>query len=139
LKVVIESLDIPTSREGEVLNITEKVEDVLRRSAMSDGLATVFVAGSTAAITITEFEDGLTKDIPSALERIAPRLATYEHQRAYHDDNGHSHVRSSLIGPGLSVPFSGGKLLLGTWQSIVLIELDIRPRVRRIHVQVIGE
>jgi len=99
----------------------------------------VFVPGSTAAVTTIEFEPGLAKDFPAMLERVAPVDIDYEHQRAWHDGNGRSHVKASLVGPSLSVPFERGVLTLGTWQQIVFVELDIRPRRREVVVQVMGE
>jgi len=90
----------------------------------------VFVAGSTAAVTTMEFEPGLVRDLPEILERIAPRRGPYEHQKTWNDGNGHSHVKAALVGPSLTVPFSGGALALGRWQQVVLVEFDIRPRER---------
>jgi len=96
--------------------------------------------GSTAAITTMEFEPGLVKDFPAALERAAPKSGVeYEHQRRWHDGNGHSHVKASLVGPSLSIPLVGGELVLGEWQQVVLVEFDIRPRARKVVVQILGE
>jgi secondary thiamine-phosphate synthase enzyme len=102
-------------------------------------LVTVFVPGSTGAVTTLEYEPGLIRDLPAALERIAPRGASYEHQKMWHDGNGHSHVRASIIGPSLTIPISGGELALGTWQQVVFLELDVRPRKRSIVLTVLGE
>ena len=103
-----------------------------------DGIACVFVSGSTAAVTTVEFEPGLVKDLQEAMERLYPKGIEYEHHLRWGDGNGHSHVRASMLGPSLVVPFKGGELMLGTWQQIVLMELDVRARSRDIVVQVIG-
>ena len=128
-----------TEAENDILDITGEVQQAVEESGLDAGVATVFVPGSTAAITTIEFEPGLAKDFPGMLERIAPKDIGYDHQKVWHDDNGRSHVKASLVGPGLSVPFEGGVLTLGTWQQIVFVELDIRPRRREVVVQVMGE
>jgi secondary thiamine-phosphate synthase enzyme len=97
------------------------------------------VPGSTGALTTIEYEPGLLHDLPTALERVAPRETSYEHDKRWHDGNGHSHVRASILGPSLTVPFEDGKLILGTWQQIIFIELDVRARTRDLVVQIIGE
>jgi len=106
---------------------------------MRSGVAVLFVPGSTGAITTIEYEPGLLADLPIALERLAPKDASYEHEKRWHDGNGHSHIRASTIGPDLSVPFRDKKLTLGTWQQIVFLELDVRPRDRTVIVQLVGE
>ncbi len=121
------------------MDLTGGIESELKRSDMSSGTVTVFVPGSTASITTTEFEPGAFKDLPAAMERIAPREAEYAHHQTWGDDNGRSHVRASILGPGITVPFADKRLMLGTWQQIVLVELDTRPRRRRIVVQIMGE
>lgn len=139
MNIVTRSFTISSRGNSEVLDITSNVASVLAEHDMHDGLATVFVAGSTAAITTTEFEPGLRKDIPEALNRLIPQGQRYHHDDTWHDGNGHSHVRAALMGPSLCIPFSGGELLLGTWQQIVLVDHDNRPRDRRIVVQLMGE
>jgi len=106
---------------------------------VSEGLATAFVSGSTAAITTVEYEPGLEHDLAAALERLFPRDMRYRHHERWNDDNGRSHVRAAFLKPGLSVPVSKGALMLGTWQQVVLVELDTRPRKREIALQVMGE
>lgn len=106
---------IETRKEGEMLDITEKVQAIVGKGTIKNGVAFLFVPGSTAALTTIEYEPGLLADLPSMLERIAPREGSYEHERQWHDGNGHSHLRASMIGPDLSVPFEGKKLMLGTW------------------------
>jgi len=139
MPVFTKHLELRTGAENDVLDITGEVQQAVEESGLNAGVATVFVPGSTAAITTIEFEPGLAKDFPGMLERVAPRDIDYEHQKAWHDDNGRSHVKASLVGPSLSVPFEGGVLTLGTWQQIVFVELDIRPRRREVVVQVMGE
>ena len=130
---------IATQKEGEILDITDKVQTIVENGTIKNGVVFLFVPGSTAALTTIEYEPGLLVDFPSMLERIVPRNGSYEHERRWHDGNGHSHVRASLIGPDLSVPFERKKLMLGTWQQIVVIEFDVRPRDRTIIVHSIGE
>jgi secondary thiamine-phosphate synthase enzyme len=137
VKVVTTSFEVETERENQVVDITDRVREA--SAALSDGLATVFVVGSTAAVVTIEYEPGLLKDFPAMLERVAPKGIPYEHHRKWHDANGHSHVKASLLGPSLSIPFVGGELVLGEWQQVVLVELDIRPRTRKVVVQLIGE
>lgn len=133
------SLTLKTQREGEIIDITEKVQSILSKAQSTDGVAFMFVPGSTGALTTIEYEPGLLADFPALLERLAPESVTYEHERRWHDGNGRSHVRASLIGPDLFVPFQKRKLMLGTWQQIVFIELDVRARDRTVIVQLMGE
>ena len=128
-----------THNEGEILDITDKIQKIVGSSRLTNGTATLFVPGSTAALTTIEYEPGLLTDFPRALERLAPRNANYEHENRWHDGNGHSHVKASMIGPDLCIPFLDKKLALGTWQQIVFVELDIRPRDRTIIIQLLGE
>jgi len=138
MEIVTESFSVSTRGDSEVRDITGNVTAVLAQHKLREGLVTVFVSGSTASITTTEFEPGLRKDIPEALERLAPRGGRYHHDETWHDGNGYSHVRAAVMGPSLSIPFSRGELFLGTWQQIVLIDHDNRPRERTIVVQVMG-
>jgi secondary thiamine-phosphate synthase enzyme len=139
--MVVEShtLNLRTRREGELVDITGKLQEIVKESEPVNGIAFFFVPGSTGALTTIEYEPGLISDFPVALERLVPRDLPYEHEKHWHDGNGHSHVRASLLGPDLAVPFQRRKLLLGTWQQIVFVELDIRPRDRTVIVQLIGE
>ena len=140
MAVQTHEFDIQTQGDSQVLNLTDRVVPCVNAGRISDGLVTIFVIGSTAGITTTEFEPGLVNhDLKAAFEHLAPEDARYRHEETWHDDNGHSHVRASLIGPSLPVPLVDRKLQLGTWQQIVLIDFDTRPRTRRIVVQVIGE
>ena len=120
-------------------DLTERVAALVADSEVSDGIVTVFVPGSTAGITTIEFEPGLVKDFPAAMERFSPRNAHYAHDARWHDGNGHAHVRASLLGPSLTVPIAGGAMTLGTWQQITLVDFDNRARQRRIQVTILGE
>ena len=127
------------THSGEVLDITNEVQEALEKTSLKTGVLTVFVTGATAAVTTIEYEDGLVADLGDALQRIAPVEIDYAHNERWHDGNGHSHIRASLLGPGLTVPFCEGRLMLGTWQQIVFLELDNRPRKRKVVVQIMGE
>ncbi len=139
LTVVTKQLSIHTKREGEISDITGEISAAVAETKLKNGIVTVFVPGSTGALTTIEYEPGLLKDLPDMFERIAPKNLGYEHERRWHDGNGHSHVRASLIGPSLTIPFVDGSLTLGTWQQIIFIELDVRSRIRNLVVQVVGE
>jgi secondary thiamine-phosphate synthase enzyme len=127
------------THSGEVLDITDEVQEALEKTSLKTGVVTVFVTGATAAVTTIEYEDGLVADLADALQRIAPVEIDYAHNERWHDGNGHSHIRASLLGPSLTVPFCEGRLMLGTWQQIVFLELDNRPRQRKVVVQIMGE
>ena len=130
---------VTTRGNGEVLDVTGEVAQAVRGSGIANGIATVFVTGSTAALTTLEFEPGLVHDLNAAFERLYPREMEYRHHERWGDDNGHSHVRASMLGPSLVVPVSGGELALGRWQQIVLVDFDTRPRAREFLVQVMGD
>lgn len=131
--------ELSTTGQGDAHDLTEAVAAAVTGSGMRAGLATVFVVGSTAAVTTIEFEPGALSDFNGLFERLAPRGAEYCHHLRWGDDNGSSHVRAALLGPSISVPFAEGRLLLGTWQQIMLAEFDTRPRHRRVVIQMIGE
>jgi secondary thiamine-phosphate synthase enzyme len=140
VKVVTRSFEVKSEGEDQVIDITDEVRQVVSAARLASGVATVFVVGSTAAMTTMEYEPGLAMDFPEMLERVAPKSGVeYEHQRRWHDGNGHSHVKASLVGPCLSIPFVDGELVLGEWQQVVLVEFDIRPRSRKVVVQLMGE
>ncbi|MEM2188955.1 MAG: secondary thiamine-phosphate synthase enzyme YjbQ [Nitrososphaerota archaeon] len=134
-----EEITFRTRGEGDVVDITSEVENVVKRSGVRNGVVHIFAVGSTAAVSTIEYEPGLKEDLMTALERVAPKNAEYKHHLRWGDYNGHSHVRAAMIGPSLEVPVRGGELVLGTWQQIVFIELDVRARSRRIVVTVMGE
>ncbi|MCW7071592.1 MAG: secondary thiamine-phosphate synthase enzyme YjbQ [Methanophagales archaeon] len=139
MSVVTKELHLETRGEVEILDLTEKVNRKLSESGIKDGVVTIFVPGSTAAVTTIEYEPGLLLDLPNALERLFPKRIGYEHELRWHDGNGHSHVRAAFLGPSLTVPFRGGKMLLGTWQQVVFVELDNKRRSRRVILQVVGD
>jgi secondary thiamine-phosphate synthase enzyme len=128
-----------TTGENDMVDLTQAGSEAVVESGIQNGLVLFCVVGSTAAITTIELEAGLVEDMAKILERIAPKHARYKHEERWHDDNGHSHVRASLIGPSVTVPVMGGRLVLGTWQQIVLVECDTRPRERIVTVVVTGE
>src|SRR5919197_6337728 len=139
MSVITKTIDISSVGENHMIDITRQTDEAVKASRLKDGIVTIFVSGSTAAVTTIEYEPGLRKDFPKMLARIAPKRIEYEHDNTWHDGNGHSHVRASLIGPSLTVPFKNKSLMLGTWQQIVFLEMDIRPRERKIVLQMIGQ
>ncbi len=139
MAVITKQIKISSKSENDVIDITEQVADALSKSGISNGTITVFVSGSTGAITTIEYESGLVKDFPEMLSRIAPDDINYYHEQRWHDGNGRSHVKASLVGPSLTIPFKDGQLLLGEWQQIVFLELDTRARTRTLVLQIIGE
>jgi secondary thiamine-phosphate synthase enzyme len=130
---------LSTRGQGDALDVTDLVVDAVRSTDIQDGIVTVFVVGSTAAVTTIEFEPGAVADFNRLFDELAPRDADYRHHLRWGDDNGSSHVRAALLGPSLTVPFENGTVLLGTWQQIMLLEFDTRPRQREIVLQIIGE
>ena len=137
--VITKQIKISSKSENDIIDITEQVANAISESGISNGTITVFVSGSTGAITTIEYESGLVNDFPEMLSRIAPDDINYEHEQRWHDGNSRSHVKASLVGPSLTVPFKDGQLLLGTWQQIVFLELDTRARTRNLVLQIIGE
>jgi len=133
--------DISVQSRGNchIIDITSQVADYVQQSGVSNGIVTLFVAGSTAAITTIEYEPNLVSDFSNMWDRLMPRSLPYEHDRAWGDGNGHSHVRASVLGPSLVIPFSNRKPTLGTWQQVVLVDFDNRPRARKIVLQILGE
>jgi secondary thiamine-phosphate synthase enzyme len=133
-----ERIKVKTEGNCHVVNITDQVSRVVAGSGVSDGTVTLFNVGSTAGITTTEFEPGLANhDIEAAFERIAPESVRYEHEQTWHDDNGHAHVRATILGPSLTIPVVDGRLTLGTWQQIILVDFDTRSRNRTVICQII--
>ncbi|HDZ69100.1 MAG TPA: YjbQ family protein [Phycisphaerales bacterium] len=138
--VKTKKIKVQTAGNCDIVNITEQVSKVIGQSDITNGIVTIFNIGSTAGITTTEYEPGLANyDIAAAFEKIAPKNGSYEHEKTWHDDNGHSHVRASLLGASLSVPVIDGQPALGTWQQIILVDFDTRPRTRTVICQIIGE
>ncbi|MFH1739996.1 MAG: secondary thiamine-phosphate synthase enzyme YjbQ [bacterium] len=134
-----ERIHLSTRGDSEIIDLTAQIQNVVTHSGLREGQVTVFVPGATAGITTIEYEPGLVRDLPLAFERIAPRDGHYYHHETWNDGNGHSHVRASILGPSMTVPFSQGHLILGTWQQVILVDFDNRPRKRDIVVQVNGE
>jgi secondary thiamine-phosphate synthase enzyme len=130
---------VQTEGNVDMHDITEEVQRVIDLNECQNGLATVFVRHTTAAIMIGEHEPGLVEDMPEYIEQLAPSDAQYRHNQVNHDDNAHSHLAGSVLGPSETIPFSGGQLLLGTWQHIILVELDTHPRTRDVAIQIIGD
>lgn len=139
MKIINEVIKLKTRGNGDLINITVRVSDILKSSHLKIGNVTVFVIGSTAAITTFEYEPGLIKDINDLFEKIVPSNKKYHHDDTWQDYNGSSHLKASLQGPSITVPFEDNRLMVGTWQQIVLAEFDIRPRDRRVVVQIIGQ
>jgi secondary thiamine-phosphate synthase enzyme len=139
MAIVTKNIQIKSRGEDDVIDITRPTLKAIKESSLKDGVVTVFVSGSTAAITTIEYEPGLRNDFPKMLNRIVPRDIEYEHDKTWNDGNGHSHVRASLVGPSLTIPFKDGTLLLGIWQQVVLLEMDTRQRERQIVLQIMGE
>jgi secondary thiamine-phosphate synthase enzyme len=128
-----------TSGFCDIIDITAKVREQVEQEKVERGLATLFVSGSTAALTTMEFEPGLVRDLKEFIEQLLPSNRRYHHDDRWGDDNGFSHLRASLFGPSLAIPVENGRLQLGTWQQVVLLDFDNRPRTREIRVQLIGE
>jgi secondary thiamine-phosphate synthase enzyme len=131
-------LRLETEGDGQIVDLTEGVLAVVRQSEVEHGLVSVFVTGSTAAVTTMEYEPGGVQDLQQTLERLVPRARDYAHNVMNGDDNAHAHLRASLVGPSETVTLVGGRLALGTWQQIVLLDFDTRPRRREVHVQVLS-
>ncbi|MDR2018916.1 MAG: secondary thiamine-phosphate synthase enzyme YjbQ [Syntrophobacterales bacterium] len=138
MKIITEKITHDTKGSGDIINITSELTGLLQKSTLMDGNMTVFVSGSTAGITTLEYEPGLIKDIKEFYEKIAPSGAIYHHDNTWGDANGFSHIRAAFTGPSLTIPFQGGRLLLGTWQQVALTEFDNRPRNRQVTVQLMG-
>ncbi len=131
-------ISVETAEGVDLKDISQDLRRVVDESGLQEGSLIVFIPGSTAAVTTIEYEPGLIADIKRALEQIAPADIPYEHDQRWHDGNGHSHVRAAFLKPSLTIPFVDGSLMLGTWQQVVVIELDVRPRTRTIITQLIG-
>ena len=130
---------VKSQGESDVVDITALAAGAVTRSGLRDGILNVFVPGATAGVTTIEYESGAVQDLRAAIERLAPKTIPYDHDRRWGDGNGYSHVRAALLKPGLAVPFQDGRLLLGTWQQIILIDFDNRPRTRDLIFQIVGE
>lgn len=139
MAVITRSIRLRTNGETDLVDITAEVGESVRDSGISSGIVTVFIPGSTAGVTTIEYESGAIQDFREAIDRIAPRGIRYHHDARWGDGNGYSHVRAALQGASLTVPFSSSELLLGTWQQIIVVDFDNRPRTRDVILQIIGE
>jgi secondary thiamine-phosphate synthase enzyme len=132
------TLEISTTSGTDILDLTTAVSTQVAQTEVADGLLTLFISGSTAALSTIEFESGVVNDLRAAIQRLFPHDLPYEHDRRWGDGNGYAHVRAAFLKPSLSIPIAGNSLLLGTWQQIVLLDFDNRPRQRRVQGQVMG-
>ena len=139
MKAITEYLNIPTRGNTDIINITEEVDSKLKQKKIKNGIVNVSIAGSTAGFTTCEYEPGLIQDLKDIFEKLIPQDGKYAHNETWQDGNGHSHLRASLLGPSVTIPFSDNSLILGMWQQIVFIDFDNRPRKRKITLQFIGE
>ena len=139
MEVETHSISISTKGNCDFIDITDEVTGIISNNNFNEGNVLVFAGGSTAGITTIEYEPGLLKDYPRFFDRIAPVNMNYEHDNTWHDGNGHSHIRASIQGASFTVPFTRGRLLLGTWQQIIFVDFDNRSRKREITVQIIGK
>ncbi|MFA5039452.1 MAG: secondary thiamine-phosphate synthase enzyme YjbQ [Candidatus Omnitrophota bacterium] len=139
MKILSQELSYQTKGHGDIIDISSDVSGLLERSRLKEGMIFLFVVGSTAGLTTCEFEPGLEQDLKDFFEKIIPEKKGYHHDATWGDANGFSHLRASLLKPGLSVPFSKGRMVSGTWQQIVLMDFDNRPRQRKVFVQLHGE
>ena len=134
-----DEIKFETSGAGDIIDLTDAMATAIGKSGLNAGTITAFVPGSTGGISTIEFEPGLLKDVPRLMEELIPSNRTYQHDETWHDGNGFSHLRSTLIGPDITVPFAAGRMTLGTWQQVVFLEFDNRPRSRSIVLQIMGE
>jgi secondary thiamine-phosphate synthase enzyme len=134
-----DQITLRTRGHGDMHDLTDDVNRLVAQSGISTGVSHVFVVGSTAAVGTIEFEPGLRKDLPQMLDKLMPPSTVYGHEQTWHDGNGHSHLQATTLGPSLTVPVTQGKLTLGTWQQVFLLECDVRPRERTVVVTVLGE
>jgi secondary thiamine-phosphate synthase enzyme len=137
--VITRELNLQTKGNCDIQDITSQVAEAVGNSGLAAGIVTIFCPGATGGLTTIEYESGVVADLQQILDEIAPPGRDYRHHLRWHDDNGHAHVRAALVGPSLTVPFVQGRLTLGTWQQIVLLDFDTRPRSRRLVLQILGE
>jgi secondary thiamine-phosphate synthase enzyme len=139
MRIVSRKIRFSTQGNGDIVNLTERVVRNLEETGVERGMVNIFVPGATAGITTMEYEPGLVEDFPAVIERLIPQDKGYLHDESHLDRNAHSHLRATLLGPSLTVPFENRKLLLGTWQQIIFVDFDNRPRKREVILQIIGE
>jgi len=131
--------ELSTTGHHDMHDVTDSVAAVVQESCLQIGIAHIHVIGSTGAIGTIEYEPGLQRDLPEILDKLMPPSREYGHEQAWHDGNAHSHLQATTLGPSISVPIAGGELILGTWQQVVFLECDVRPRARSLVVTVIGD
>ncbi len=139
MTVYHDKIFIESEGENDIINITDDVQKIVSESGLTEGICLVFVSGSTGTLSTIEYEQGLQYDFPRALDKIAPINQEYKHHETWHDDNGRSHCKATLMGPSISVPFQNTKIIHGTWQQLIFMELDTSPRSRNLIVQLVGE
>jgi secondary thiamine-phosphate synthase enzyme len=137
--VKTDEIKFNTTGPGDIINLTDEIQNSVKTSTIDSGTVTVFAPGSTTGLTTIEYEPGLIQDVPQLMEKLVPSDRSYEHDNTWHDGNGFSHLRSALIGPDITIPFVSKKLTLGTWQQVVFLEFDNRPRSRTVILQIIGD
>ena len=135
----LQAIHFKTNGKNDIINITDQLVNIVLNSRISTGQLLVFVPGATGALSTIEYEPGLIKDLPELMEKLIPEKELYHHNETWHDGNGHSHLRATLIGPSLSIPFENNQLILGTWQQIVFLEFDNKSHNRKIAVQLMGD
>lgn len=137
--VKTDKIQFNTSGTGDIINLTDEIQNSILKSDISSGTVTIFAPGSTTGLTTIEYEPGLLKDMPQLMEKLVPSDKPYEHDKTWHDGNGFSHLRSALIGPDITIPFASKKLTIGKWQQVVFLEFDNKPRNRTVILQIIGD
>ncbi|MFH1445270.1 MAG: secondary thiamine-phosphate synthase enzyme YjbQ [Nanoarchaeota archaeon] len=139
MAVKTSSITVSAKPETDIIDITKQVSEIIEKSKIKNGIVTIFVPGSTASVSTIEFEPNLVKDVEDAYERLVPSDIKYKHTETWGDDNGKSHVKATITGPGITVPFEDKKMFLGTWQQIVVMDFDVPARERKVIIQVMGE
>jgi secondary thiamine-phosphate synthase enzyme len=139
MRIVSRKIRFSTQGNVDIVNLTERIARNLEEAGLGKGVVNIFVPGATAGITTMEYEPGLVEDFPAVIERLVPKEKDYLHDKTHLDRNAHSHLRATLLGPSLTVPFENGELILGTWQQIIFVDFDNRPRKREVILQIVGE
>ena len=137
--IIQKKLHLSTKGFNDIIDITPMLSSFVEEAELQNGHVIVFVIGSTGGLTTIEYEPGLIRDVPEMLEKIAPMRAQYHHDETWHDGNGYAHLRAALLGPSITIPFQNGQMQLGTWQQVILLDFDNRPRERKLHIQIYGE
>jgi secondary thiamine-phosphate synthase enzyme len=139
MEILTKHIHLSTKGKTDIIDLTPRLTRIIEQSGMQEGQLTVFAPGATAGISTVEYEPGLLQDIPALLEKLIPSTTSYQHDQTWHDGNGHSHLRATLMGPSLTIPFENRAMTLGTWQQVILLDFDNRPRERDLVVQLIGQ